>query len=198
MVRKSTRSAGRTHCNARGAFHVASARLGINDSQARIFFRPVYRMRRLLRRFSTPSEYLRACYLVPPAADRRIKKREIRRSAAGWCASYACRNRPPWCRSGCAEGAFFELNDIVYNSAKWRDRSMPRRRSTFPATTRWTNLPLKPEFVPLILRMVGYLEHRPAGAASSDSEAGETEMSAQGQQQRFDRLCSARGIRHEL
>lgn len=33
--------------------------------------------------------------------------------------------------------------------------------AAFPVTARWTNLPLKPEFVPLILRMVHHLEHRP-------------------------------------
>lgn len=33
--------------------------------------------------------------------------------------------------------------------------------ASFPATSKWSNLPLKPEFVPLILRMVNYVEHRP-------------------------------------
>ncbi|HWB13856.1 MAG TPA: VWA domain-containing protein [Pirellulales bacterium] len=33
--------------------------------------------------------------------------------------------------------------------------------AAFPATSKWTNLPLKPEFVPLTLRMVNYVEHRP-------------------------------------
>jgi hypothetical protein len=33
--------------------------------------------------------------------------------------------------------------------------------AAFPAGVRWTNLPLKLEFVPLVLRMVSYLEHRP-------------------------------------
>ncbi len=31
----------------------------------------------------------------------------------------------------------------------------------FPATTRWTNLPLKPEFVPLLLRLVSYASQAP-------------------------------------
>jgi hypothetical protein len=31
----------------------------------------------------------------------------------------------------------------------------------FPANAKWTNLPLKPEFVPLILRLVGYAQRRP-------------------------------------
>jgi hypothetical protein len=33
--------------------------------------------------------------------------------------------------------------------------------AAFPANAKWTNLPLKPEFVPLVLRMVSYLEYRP-------------------------------------
>ena len=33
--------------------------------------------------------------------------------------------------------------------------------AAFPANARWTNLPLKPEFVPLVLRMVTHAEHRP-------------------------------------
>jgi hypothetical protein len=39
--------------------------------------------------------------------------------------------------------------------------------AAFPATSKWTNLPLKPEFVPLILRMVNYVEHRPDVEAPS-------------------------------
>ena len=34
--------------------------------------------------------------------------------------------------------------------------------AAFPATPHWTNLPLKPEFPPLILRLVSYAQHRPA------------------------------------
>jgi hypothetical protein len=33
--------------------------------------------------------------------------------------------------------------------------------AAFPANAKWTNLPMKPEFVPLILRMVSYVQHRP-------------------------------------
>ncbi|HUY36540.1 MAG TPA: VWA domain-containing protein [Pirellulales bacterium] len=33
--------------------------------------------------------------------------------------------------------------------------------AAFPASAKWTNLPLKPEFVPLLLRLVNYVEHRP-------------------------------------
>jgi len=33
--------------------------------------------------------------------------------------------------------------------------------SAFPATSKWSNLPLKPEFVPLVLRMVNYAAQRP-------------------------------------
>src|SRR5262249_49743742 len=33
--------------------------------------------------------------------------------------------------------------------------------AAFPASAKWTNLPLKPEFVPLVLRLVQHAEHRP-------------------------------------
>ena len=33
--------------------------------------------------------------------------------------------------------------------------------AAFPVNAKWTNLPLKPEFVPLLLRMVSHVEHRP-------------------------------------
>jgi hypothetical protein len=33
--------------------------------------------------------------------------------------------------------------------------------SAFPAHRRWTNLPVKPDFVPLILRLASHVEHRP-------------------------------------
>jgi hypothetical protein len=33
--------------------------------------------------------------------------------------------------------------------------------AAFPATTKWSNVPLKPEFVPLMLRLVQHVEHRP-------------------------------------
>jgi hypothetical protein len=39
--------------------------------------------------------------------------------------------------------------------------------AAFPASSKWTNLPLKPEFVPLLLRMVNYVEHRPDVEAPS-------------------------------
>jgi len=32
--------------------------------------------------------------------------------------------------------------------------------AAFPANIKWTNLPVKPEFVPLILRMVAHVDHR--------------------------------------
>ncbi len=32
--------------------------------------------------------------------------------------------------------------------------------AAFPANSKWTNLPLKPEFVPLLLRLVSHVEHR--------------------------------------
>jgi hypothetical protein len=39
--------------------------------------------------------------------------------------------------------------------------------SAFPANAKWSNLPLKPEFVPLLLRMVNHVEHRPGLEAPS-------------------------------
>ncbi len=33
--------------------------------------------------------------------------------------------------------------------------------SAFPANAKWSNLPLKPEFVPLVLRLAGYVQGRP-------------------------------------
>jgi hypothetical protein len=33
--------------------------------------------------------------------------------------------------------------------------------AAFPANAKWTNCPLKPEFVPLVLRLVGHVERRP-------------------------------------
>jgi hypothetical protein len=38
--------------------------------------------------------------------------------------------------------------------------------AAFPAHTRWTNLPTKPDFVPLVLRLVAHLQHRPEVEAS--------------------------------
>ncbi len=37
--------------------------------------------------------------------------------------------------------------------------------AAFPAHPRWGNLPLKPDFVPLILRLVSYAQHRPEAEA---------------------------------
>jgi hypothetical protein len=49
--------------------------------------------------------------------------------------------------------------------------------AAFPASSKWTNLPLKPEFVPLVLRMVNYVEHRPDVEAPSVVPAdGEAEI----------------------
>jgi von Willebrand factor type A domain/Aerotolerance regulator N-terminal len=39
--------------------------------------------------------------------------------------------------------------------------------AAFPANTRWTNLPMKPEFVPLVLRLVGHLVRAPELAGPS-------------------------------
>jgi hypothetical protein len=37
--------------------------------------------------------------------------------------------------------------------------------AAFPAHPRWGNLPLKPDFVPLVLRLVSHIEHRPEAEA---------------------------------
>ena len=39
--------------------------------------------------------------------------------------------------------------------------------AAFPVNAKWSNLPLKPEFVPLLLRMVSHVEHRPGLEAPS-------------------------------
>jgi hypothetical protein len=39
--------------------------------------------------------------------------------------------------------------------------------AAFPANTKWGNLPVKPEFVPLVLRLVQHVEHRPEVEAPS-------------------------------
>jgi Mg-chelatase subunit ChlD len=46
--------------------------------------------------------------------------------------------------------------------------------AAFPANTRWTNLPMKPEFVPLVLRLVGYLARKPELNAPPVVEAGKS------------------------
>jgi hypothetical protein len=47
--------------------------------------------------------------------------------------------------------------------------------AAFPVNTKWSNLPLKPEFVPLVLRMVNHVQRRPdldvPSAASADGLA---------------------------
>jgi hypothetical protein len=50
--------------------------------------------------------------------------------------------------------------------------------SSFPAHTRWTNLPTRPNFVPLVLRLVSHVEHRPEVEVTSTVSAGSpTEIS---------------------
>jgi hypothetical protein len=44
--------------------------------------------------------------------------------------------------------------------------------ASFPAHTRWTNLPTKPDFVPLVLRLVSHVEHYPEVEVSSAVSAG--------------------------
>ena len=53
--------------------------------------------------------------------------------------------------------------------------------AAFPATVKWTNLPLKPEFVPLVLRMVSYVTHAPdLGVPSTVPADGAAEISVAG------------------
>jgi hypothetical protein len=44
--------------------------------------------------------------------------------------------------------------------------------AAFPANTKWTNFPMKPEFVPLVLRLMSHAEHRPEVEAPSVVPAG--------------------------
>jgi hypothetical protein len=46
--------------------------------------------------------------------------------------------------------------------------------AAFPANAKWTNCPLKPEFVPLVLRLVGHVERRPEVETPSVVPAGGT------------------------
>lgn len=49
--------------------------------------------------------------------------------------------------------------------------------AAFPVSTKWSNLPLKPEFVPLLLRMVNHVQRRPdVEVASVASAEGVTEI----------------------
>ena len=53
--------------------------------------------------------------------------------------------------------------------------------AAFPATVKWTNLPLKPEFVPLVLRLVSYVTHAPdLGVPSTVPADGAAEISVAG------------------
>jgi len=46
--------------------------------------------------------------------------------------------------------------------------------AAFPANVKWTNLPLKPEFVPLLLRLVSHVEHRAEVEGPSAVQPGGT------------------------
>jgi hypothetical protein len=46
--------------------------------------------------------------------------------------------------------------------------------AAFPANAKWTNCPLKPEFVPLVLRLVGHVERRPEVETTSVVPGGGT------------------------
>ncbi len=53
--------------------------------------------------------------------------------------------------------------------------------SAFPANIKWTNLPLKPEFVPLVLRLISYVTHAPdLGVPSTVPADGAAEISVAG------------------
>ncbi|HEV7224675.1 MAG TPA: vWA domain-containing protein [Pirellulales bacterium] len=54
--------------------------------------------------------------------------------------------------------AKFSPNEVALVESRFRDGKV--LLAAFPAHAKWTNLPLKPEFVPLVLRMVNHVEHR--------------------------------------
>jgi hypothetical protein len=72
--------------------------------------------------------------------------------------------------------------------------------AAFPATPRWTNLPLKPEFVPLVLRLASHLEYRPdletpsVVAADSQAEIGVSDEWAPA----FAKVTDAAGVSQEI
>ena len=54
--------------------------------------------------------------------------------------------------------------------------------ASFPANAKWSNLPLKPEFVPMVLRMVNYVQRRADVEAPSVAAAeGATEIAVAGE-----------------
>lgn len=67
--------------------------------------------------------------------------------------------------ANCLPLARFSPKEPALVEGRFRDGKV--LLASFPATSKWSNLPLKPEFVPLILRMVNYVEHRPDVEAPS-------------------------------
>ncbi|HQU42770.1 MAG TPA: VWA domain-containing protein [Pirellulales bacterium] len=67
--------------------------------------------------------------------------------------------------ANCLPLARFSPKEPAIVESRFRDGKV--LLAGFPATSKWNNLPLKPEFVPLILRMVNYVEHRPDVEAPS-------------------------------
>jgi hypothetical protein len=60
--------------------------------------------------------------------------------------------------ANCLPLARFSPKEPAIVESRFRDGKV--LLAAFPATSKWSNLPLKPEFVPLILRMVNYVERR--------------------------------------
>lgn len=61
-------------------------------------------------------------------------------------------------QANCWTLARFSPREPAVVESRYRDGTI--LLAAFPATTKWSNLPLKPEFVPLLLRMVHHVEHR--------------------------------------
>lgn len=68
-------------------------------------------------------------------------------------------------RADCWPLARFSPKEPALVESRFRDGKV--LLAAFPANCKWNNLPLKPEFVPLVLRMVNYVEHRPDVEAPS-------------------------------
>ena len=76
--------------------------------------------------------------------------------------------------------ARFSPKEMALVESRFRDGAV--LVAAFPAHAKWTSLPLKPEFVPLVLRLVNHLEHRaeleapsvvPADGAAEIAVAGD-------------------------
>ncbi len=62
-------------------------------------------------------------------------------------------------RGRCWSLAAFAPNEPALIECPYRDGLVVL--AGFPANARWSNLPLRPEFVPLVLRLVHHVQHRP-------------------------------------